>query len=54
MNEVADADAVAIAIASGDHYVQIVIGQFDSFGNGYRAPVQAVNAIGMNESGQVR
>jgi hypothetical protein len=53
MNKVTYANAVPIAIPAGYHNIQVVIGEFDAFGNGDRPPVQAVNAISVNESRQV-
>ena len=54
MNEVTDAYAVAVAIASGDHHVEIVIGELDSFGDSHRAPVKTVDAVGVNEPRKIR
>ena len=53
MDEVTDADAVAVAVAAGDDDVQVMVGKLDTGGHGDGASVQAVNAVGMNEARQV-
>src|SRR5262245_35587526 len=49
-----DAYSIAVAVATGDHNIEIVIRKFNPFGDRYCATVQAVNAVGVNESWQVR
>ena len=47
MNQVVRADREAVAVAGDDPNGQIRIRAFDAHGDGRRAPVNAVNAIGI-------
>lgn len=45
MNEVADADTIAVSVPAGHHYVEGMVCQFDPLGHGDRPSVQAVHAV---------
>src|SRR5438552_3940152 len=48
------ADAEAVAIAAGADDFQLVVAELDASGNGKRASVQGVHAIGVDVARQVR
>ncbi len=53
VDEVADADAVAVAIAAGDDHLEIGVGQLDAGGHRDSASMQGVHAVGVHIAGQV-
>src|SRR5581483_212069 len=53
VDKVADADAVTIAVATGDDDFEVVIGQLDAGGHRERASVKRVNSVGMHVAGQI-
>ncbi len=53
MDEVAAADAEAVAIAAGDEHGERVVGHLDAGGDGERAAVEGVHAVGFDEAGEV-
>ena len=48
VDEVPQADAVAVAVASGDDHVQVMIGQFGAGGHGHSTTVEAMHPVGVN------
>ncbi len=53
MDEVAAADAEAVAVAAGDQHGQLVVGQLEARGHRQRAAMQRVHAVGVDEAGEV-
>ena len=53
VDEVAAADAEAVAVAAGDEDGHGVVGHLDAGGDGERAAVQGVHAVGVDEAGEV-
>src|SRR5690606_24936495 len=53
MHQVADADAVAVAVTPGGHHQQIPVGQLHGGGHGQGPAVDAVEAVGGHELGDL-
>ena len=54
VDEVPEADAVSVPVATGNHHLQVVIGKLCARGHRHRPPVQAVHSVGVNEARKVR
>ena len=53
VHEVAQTDAVTVAIPAGDHHVHVLVGELDPGSHGHGPAMQAVDAIGMDVARQV-
>ena len=54
VDEVAQTDAVAVAVAAGDNHVQLVVRQLRPGRHRHRPPVKAMDPVGVHKSRQIR
>lgn len=54
VDEMIESDALPVAISACNHHIERVVGEFGAARHRHGAPMQAVNAISVEESRQVR